>query len=328
MLIDLTPEILRLRHLVNLNFRHPFPSSTALLDLIASNPHLETIVLSVRSMGKAVPRPDGAVAIPRLRSLTFDFYSPLPLFHKFSIPRGASVRFSPWVDPEECEVILPDSLEHLKNLSEVKSLYVQRRSEYWIKASGPSGEVRFEGNSNPAPELQRLPLQIVEKFRYAEIGEPGESIGKNKDPVWLYEVFDRLENLQTLVIDSCGLTPIKHIFLLLSSRLGPAPSRRKMVPCPSLSTIILEVPRDGSWNDWVVPFLQMLRDREAAGSRLKKFRIVCDPQIQIPRRGEERSQMAKLVPWVEVKYFWYKSNGVINERRVKELFEWYDDEGF
>ena len=71
----LTPETLRLRHLVNLNFRHPFPSSTALLDLVASNPLLGT-----------VPRPDGAVAIPRLSSLLAFAVIPQVLYPQRSGP--------------------------------------------------------------------------------------------------------------------------------------------------------------------------------------------------------------------------------------------------
>lgn len=325
--IDLTPEILRLRHLVNLELGHPFASMTAILDLIVSNPLLETVTLSVKCFGKEDPRPEGAVLIPRLRTLKFDFYSPLPLFHKFSIPRGVSVSFSPWTETDDCEVILPDSLEHLQNLSEVKSLFIQHGSGYRIKASGPSGEVKFEGKHEPYQELQRLPLQFVEKFRYGEIQQSIEVASKGQDLGWLSKVFERSRNLQTFVIDSCGLTTMKHIFHLLSPR--PSHASGVPLPCPLLSTIILEVPHDGSWNDWVVPFLQMLHDRAAAGLRLKKFRMVSGPQVQVPRQGEEkRRQMAKLVPWVEVKFFWY-NDGIINERRVRELFEWeHDKEGF
>ncbi|KAF9648195.1 hypothetical protein BDM02DRAFT_3115857 [Thelephora ganbajun] len=330
--IDLTPEILRLRHLVNLELAHPFPSLTAVLDLIVSNPLLEMITLSVRCAGKTDPRPNGAVMIPRLRSLTFGFYSPVPLFHRLSIPRGATVSFSLWADAEECETILPDSLEHLHNLSEVKNLYVQHRSGYWIKASGPSGEVKFEGKNDPDLELQKLPLQFVERFRYAEIRECSEAFSKEAYPGWISKVFGRSRNLKTLVIDSCKLATMKYIFRLLSpqhNRAPGAPLRRESLPCPALSTIILEVPHDGSWNDWAVPFIQMLRDRAAVGSRLQKVRIVSNPRVQIPRPGEEkRKQMAKLVRWVEVKYFWYK-DGAVDERRARELFEWqHDKEGF
>jgi hypothetical protein len=330
--IDLTPDILKLRHLVNLELGHPYPSVSAVLDLIASNPLLETITLCVRCVGKTDPRPDGAVAIPRLRSLKFDFYSPLPLFHKLSIPRGASVSFSPWAEADECEVFLPDSLEHLQNLSEVKNLYVQRRSGYWIKASGPSGEVKFEDEGDPTLELQRIPLQFVEKFRCAEAPKPEWAIEKDPNPGWIAKVFERAMNLQVLVIDSCGLTTMKRIFALLSPQPGSGPGvapRRDRPPCPSLSTIILVAPHDGGWDDWVVPFIQMLRGRADVGSRLKKFRIVSHPQIKIPRPGEEnRRQIANLVPWVEVKTFSYNDR-TIDERKVRELLEWeHDEEGF
>ena len=330
--IDLTPEVLQLRHLVNLELAHPFPSLAAVLDLIASNPLLETITLSVKCAGKSDPRPEGAVMIPRLRSLKFDFYSPAPLFHRLSIPRGASVSFSLWADAQACETILPESLEHLHNLSEVRNLYIQRRSVYWIKASGPSGEVRFEGKSDPDLELWRLPLQFVEKFRYTEFPEHSPAFTNDLYPVWIAKVFGRLRNLQTLVIDSCKLGTMKYIFHLLRPQQGPTPSRslrRDTLPCPALSTIILEVPHDGSWNDWVLPFLQMLRERAAVGARLRKVRIVSSPRIQVPRPGEEkRRQMAGLVRWVEVKYFWHK-DGVIDGRRARELFEWqHDEEGF
>lgn len=236
--------------------------------------------------------------------------------------------FSLWADAERCEAILPDSLEHLHNLHEVRNLYIQHRSGYWIKASGPSGEVRFEGINDPDMELSKLPLQLVEKFRFAECHG---TFSKDSDPDWISNVFSRSQNLQTLVIDSCKLATMKQIFRLLSppNRTPGAPSQYEGLPCPSLSTIVLEVPHDGSWNDWVVPFLQMLRDRAAAGSRLRKVRIVSNPRVQIPRPGEERrKQMAKLVRPVEVKYFWYK-DGVVDERRARELFEWqHDEEGF
>jgi hypothetical protein len=69
--------------------------------------------------------------------------------------------------------------------------------------------------------------------------------------------------------------------------------------------IILEVPYDGSWDDWVVHFLQMLHDRVAAGSQLQKVRIVSNPGVQIPRLEEEkREQIAKFVRSVEIEYFW------------------------
>ena len=331
--IDLKPEILKFRHLVNLELSHPYPSLTAILDLIASNPLLETVALSVRCAGETDPRPEGAVMIPRLRSLKFDFYSPLPLFRQFSIPRGASVSFSPWVQSaEECEVILPESLEHLHNLSEVRNLYVLRRSGYWIKADGPSGEVKIEDKNDPYLELQRLPLQSVEKFRYAETGECADRPGKDLYPDWISKVFGRSRSLRTLVIDSCRLSTMKHIFRLLS----PEPSRspgvqllRDNLPCPALSTIVVEAPQDGSWDDWAVSFLDMLRARAAVGSKLRKVRIVSTPQIRVPRPEEEkRRQMAKLVPSVEVKALCYK-DGVVDERRARELLEWqHDEEGF
>jgi len=329
--IDLTPEVLQLRHLVNLDLAHPFPSLTAVLDLVASNPLLETITFSLRCTGKTDPRPEGAILIPRLRSLKFNFYSPAPLFHRLRIPRGASVSFSLWADAEEHEVILPHSLEHLHNLSEIRYLYIQRKSGYCIKASGPSGEVKFEGKNDPDLELQRLHLELVEKFRYTELQDSSETLTKDPYPDWMFKFFDRSRNLTTLVIDSCGLATMKYIFHILSPRFDRTgvPLRHEPVRCPALSTIILEVPRDGGWNDWVVPFLQMLRDRAAVGSQLRKVRMVSNPRVHIPRPVEEkRRQMARFVSRVEVKYFWYRE-GVVDEQRVRELYEWqHDEEGF
>ncbi|KAF9781856.1 hypothetical protein BJ322DRAFT_1213148 [Thelephora terrestris] len=326
--IDLTPEILKLRHLVNLELAHPFASMTAILDLVVSNPLLETVAFSIKCSDETDPRPEGAVIIPRLRTLKFDFYSPLPLLRKLSIPRGASVSFLLWAEMEEYEVILPESLEHLQNLSEVKNLFIQRRSGYCIEASGPSGEVKFEGKNEPYQELERLPLQSVEKFRFAESQQFIDVAGKGQDLGWLSKVFERSRNLRTFVIDSCGLATMKDIFRLLSPQpnLPPGgPLRLEGLPCHSLSTIILEVPHDGSWSDWAVPFLKMLRDRAAAGLRLQKLRIVSGPQAQIPRQGEE--QMANLVPCVEFKY--KDKDGVVDEGRLRELFEWqHDRDGF
>jgi hypothetical protein len=330
--IDLAPEVLRLRHLVNLELAHPFPSLTAVLDLIVANPLLETITFSLKCADKTDPRPEGAIFIPRLRSLKFCFYSPAPLFHRLRIPRGASVSFSLWADSEECEAILPGSLEHLHNLSEIKYLHIQHRSGYWIKASGPSGEVKFEGKKDPEPELQRLHLEPVEKFRYTEFRECVGTFMKDPYPDWISKFFDRSRNLQTLVIDSCKWATMMHIFRLLSPQLGRTPGvplRHEALLCPALSTIILEAPHDAGWNDWITPFIQMLRDRAAVGSRLRKVRIVSHPRVQIPRPGEEkRRQMAKFVSRVEVGYFRYK-DGEIDERRVRELYEWqHDEEGF
>jgi len=243
------------------------------------------------------------------------------------------VSFSLWTEAEECGGILPDSYKYLHNLSEVRNLYIQRRSDYWIKASGPSGEVRFEGKNDPDPELWKLPLQSVEKFRYTEFRECSEAFSKDPYPGWISEVFSHLQNLQILVIDSCKLATMKHIFRLLSqpNHYTCAPLRHGGLPCPALSTIILEVPYDGSWNDWVVPFLQMLHDRAAVGSRLQNVRIVSHPRVRVPGSVEEkRQQMAKLVPRVQAKYFWYKDeDGKIDERRVRSLYEWqHDEEGF
>lgn len=330
--IDLSPEILKLRHLVNLELTHPYPSLTAVLDLIASNPRLETITLSLRCSGKTDPRPEGAVFIPRLRSLKFDFYNPAPLFRRLCIPRGVSTSFALWSETEECETILPDSLQYLHNLSELKNLYIQRRSGYWLKASGPSGEIKFEGKRYPDLELWKLPLQFVEKFRYSELQEFAPGFAKDPYPEWLARVFGHSPNLRTLVIDSCKLGTMKYIFSILSPQFVHAPGsppRCRSLLCPALSTIILEAPHDGRWNDWIVPFIQMLRDRAAVGFRLGKVRIVANPRVQIPRPGEERRrQMANFVPRVEVKYFWYR-DGVIDERRVRELYEWeHDEKGF
>ena len=330
--IDLTPEVLQLRHLVNLELTHPFPSLTAVLDLIASNPLLETITLTLRFTGATDPRPEGAIFIPRLRSLKFHSYSHVPLLCRLRIPRGASVSFSLWYDAESREAILPNSLEHLHNLSEIRNLYIQQRSGYWIKASGPSGEVKFEGKNDPDLELQALHLERVEKFRYTELREGSGTFTKGLYLDWISKLFDRSRNLQTLVIDSCKLATMKHIFCFLSPQLGRISSaslRCTALPCPALTTIILEVPHDGGWNDWVVPFLHMLRARAAAGSQLRKFRIVSSPGVRIPRPVEEkRREMAKFISRVEVKYFWYKE-GVVDEQRVRELYEWqHDEEGF
>jgi len=327
--IDLSPEILQLRHLVNLELEHPFPSLTAVLDLIASNPLLETITLGVKCTGMTDPRPEGAVVIPRLRSLNFKFYPPATLLYTLSIPRGVSLSFALWVDVEECEPTLPPALEHLHNLSDIRNLYVQCRLGHWIKASGPSGKVKLEGKGDPGMELQKLPLQFVERFRYGEIRGCSDTFSKGLHSGWISQVFSQSRNIQTIVIDSCKLATMKHIFDLLALQPDDTPcrsSRRKDVPCPALSTIILEVPPDGSWDDWVVPFIQMLRNRAAAGSRLRKVRIVSNPEVQVPRPGEEkRNQMAKLVSKVEVAYLRY-SGGVIDEQRVRELFEWQDDD--
>ena len=327
--IDLSPEILQLRHLVNLELEHPFPSLTAVLDLIASNPLLETITLSVKCTGKTDPRPEGAVFIPRLRSLNFKFYPPATLLCRLSIPRGATLSFALWVDVEECESTLPPTIEYLHNLSEIRNLHVQCRLGHWIKASGPSGKVKLEGKGDPGVELQRLPLHFVEKFRYSEIRGCSDTFSKGLHSEWISQVFAHSRNIQTLVIDSCKLATMKHIFDLLSPPLKTTtgrPPRRDDIPCTALSTIILEVPPDGGWNDWVVPFIQMLRNRAAAGSRLRRVRIVSIPHVQIPRPGEEkRNQMAKLVPRVEVAFLRYKDE-VIDEGRVRELFEWDDDD--
>jgi hypothetical protein len=335
--IDLTPEILQLRHLVHLKLEHPFPSLTAILDLITSNPMLETIALRVKCTGQTDSRPKWAVTIPRLRVLKFECYPPLPLFHQLSIPRGASVSFLPW-DDAKCGVVLPDSLDHLRNAWEIRNVFVQRKRGHWIEASGPSGEVRFEDVTNPLPELLRLPLQSVEKFRYAEVDPFSDTISKELDRGWIFRVFRCLRNLQTIVISSCGLEVMTVIFRLLSSptdripsyRTYGAPLRPESLPSPTLSTMVLEVPRDGSWDDWAAPFLQMLRIRAAAGSRLKKVRIVSDRGVHIPRLGDEkRRQMGKLVSWVEVKHFRYEKDGMINERRARELFEWqHGEDGF
>ena len=322
--IDLTPEVLQLRNLVNLELAHPYPSLTAVLDLITLNPLLETITLGVRCMDKTDPRPEGAVLIPRLRTLNFDFYSPIPLFRRLSIPRGVSLSFALWADVEDREAILPPTLEHLHNLSEIRNLYVRCKPGHWIQASGPSGRVKLEGSGNPGLELQRLPLQFVEKVRYAETRECPDTSSKDLYPGWISEVFDRSLNLQILVIDSCKLTTMNYIFHLLSPQL--ADTQFGYVPCPALSTIILESPHDGSWEDWVVPFIQLLHNRAAAGSRLQRVRIVSDPCIQIPRPVEEkRREMAKLVGRVEVGHFRYR-DGVIDERKAKELLEWQHDE--
>jgi len=126
------------------------------------------------------------------------------------------VSFSLWVDAEEHEVILPHFLEHLHNLSEIRYLYVQHKSGYCIMASGPSGEVKFEGKHDPNLELQRLRLEFVEKFRYTEFQDSSETFTKDPYPDWISKLFDRSRNLKTLVIDSCGLTNMKYIFHLLS----------------------------------------------------------------------------------------------------------------
>jgi len=177
-----------------------------------------------------------------------------------------------------------------------------------------------------------LGLQFVEKFRYSELQEFAPGFTKDPYPEWLARVFGRSRNLRTLVIDSCKLGTMKYIFSILSPQLFHAPGsppRCGSLLCPALSTIILEVPYDGRWHDWVVPFIQMLQDRAAVGFRLGKVRIVANPRVQIPRPGEERRrQMSRFVPWVEVKFFWY-NNGVLDERRVRELYEWeHDEEGF
>ena len=52
--------------------------------------------------------------------------------------------------------------------------------------------------------------------------------------------------------------------------------------------------------------------------------MMSNPRVQIPRPGEKR-QMAKLASQAGVKYFWYKE-GVVDEQRVRELYEWQHDE--
>jgi hypothetical protein len=86
------------------------------------------------------------------------------------------------MDVEECEPVLPGSFGHLHNLSELRSLHIQRRADYWIKASGPGGEVKLERKTDPNLELERLPFQFMGKFRYAEIRECADTFGKDIHP--------------------------------------------------------------------------------------------------------------------------------------------------
>ena len=83
--------------------------------------------------------------------------------------------FSLWADAEEHEVILPHFPEGLHNLSEIRYLYIRHKSGYCIKASSPSGEVKFEGKDDRDLELRRLHLGFVEKFRYTELRDSLET---------------------------------------------------------------------------------------------------------------------------------------------------------
>ena len=177
--IDITPEVLQLRHLANLELRYPFGSLTAVLDLVVSNPLLEKIALSIRCTGKTDPWPEGAFAVPYLRSLDFNFYPPVPLFRRLSIPSGASSSLASRTEVE-CEAIFPGSFEHHHNLSELRSPYIQRQVDYWIKVGGPNGgvEVGIGGKGDPDLEVRRLLFQFMEKLRYAEIRECADTFSK------------------------------------------------------------------------------------------------------------------------------------------------------
>ena len=98
-------------------------------------------------------RDDGSSTRRPLRSLVFalnfNLYSPVPLFYQFCILRGASLSFALWMNVEECEATLPGSFEYLHNLSELRNLHIQLRSNYWIKASGLSGEVKVRRKGDP-----------------------------------------------------------------------------------------------------------------------------------------------------------------------------------
>ena len=68
--------------------------------------------------------------IPHLRSLNYNFYSPVPLFRRLSIPRGPSLSLALWTDVVEREAILLGSFEHLHNLSGLRNLYIDVKS-FW-----------------------------------------------------------------------------------------------------------------------------------------------------------------------------------------------------
>jgi hypothetical protein len=158
--------------------------------------------------------------------------------------------------------------------------------------------VNVEGKGDPDLELRRLPLRFMGKFRYTQIREWADTFSKGLCPSWISRVPDRSRSLQTLVIDSCQLATMNRIFYLSTPGVL---LQRDDLPCPAFSAIILEVPYDGNRDDWVVPFLQMLRDSAAARPRLQKVRIVSNPRAQIPRPQEEkRKQTAKLVRSVGV----------------------------
>jgi hypothetical protein len=162
--------------------------------------------LSIRCTGKTDPWPEGAFAVPYLRSLDFNFYPSVPLFRRLSIPSGASSSLASRTEVE-CEAILPGSFEHHHNLSELRSAYIQRRVDYWRKAGGPNGEV--EGKGDPDLEVRRLPFQFTEKLRHAEIRECADTFGKGLYPSRISQVLDRSRSLRTLVIDSYQLTTMK-----------------------------------------------------------------------------------------------------------------------
>ena len=90
--------------------------------------------------------------------------------------------FSLWADAEEHEVILPHFPEDMHNLSEIRYLYIRHKSGCCINASGPSGEVKFEGKDDPDAELQRLHLEFVENFSCTELRDSLETLTRDPYP--------------------------------------------------------------------------------------------------------------------------------------------------
>jgi hypothetical protein len=282
----LTPQMVRLTHIVNLTISRDRLELSTLLDLLSSNPRLVDVKIDFRvTYSPDDTRGDGEVSLPEVRRFSWFNCNTSDLLQRLTIPRGTDIFLSasPLSDYRPLtQKLLPRSPQYLQNLSDIQTIQVLNTSlsGLSVAAWGPSGSLRFTVPHLPRwPLLDGLPAQTVGTFRYTEVA--GTDLAVLLTPNVIEEALSTLEYLHTLVLANCSRKTFDLFFTALTD---PNLS-------PTLTTVIIRICEESS--AWFDGFVKVLEVR-----KVKRVRVIQRSETELTE--EEEKMLLKYVEEVEI----------------------------
>ena len=253
-MVNLTSVVLR-------NTSQDSPSMRQLLDFFEGAPRLRKIKLD-----SATPTTGGQrgrlVSLACLKRMDILWGSPPSLLlNHLVIPVGAKLSILGDLSRGTIGNHLPESLDNIRNVSDITKICFHAGHHARIKLSGPSGQLKMASRADAAhfglESLAQLDTSEVERLEVSSNEHPLKHLS--------YRGLLPLGNLRVLTFSRCR-KPYAS-----TAALGPNAASSGFVACPKLEEMVL-IPRAGTEID-IKSVTKIAAARASGGARLKTIKI-------------------------------------------------------